>query len=120
MKTIAIIANRKCRKAVRLKDKLARILPDTYQVYDKLTDRQGHATSLALEAVNENADFIIAAGGDGTLNEVINGIMQASTLNKGKKLFLAFFRQGTGNDFARTAVVPKSIGELAKSIIKEI
>lgn len=117
MKTIAIIANRKHKRAVQLKKKLAQILPDTYRIYDKLTDRQGHATALTLEAVSENADFIIAAGGDGTMNEVINGIMQASKEQR-EKVIVGLFPQGTGNDFARTAEVPKSIEELAKLILK--
>ncbi len=118
MKTIAIIANRKHKKAVQLKNRLAQILPENFQVYDKLADRQGHATELALEAVNENADYIIAAGGDGTLNEVVNGIMQASP-EKREKLVLGLFPQGTGNDFARTAGIPKSLDELALSITNE-
>jgi len=118
MKNIAIIANRKHKRAVRLKDYLARILPDNYNVYDKLTDRQGHATQLAFEAVNENADMIIAAGGDGTMNEVINGIMQANEVQR-EKVIIGLFPQGTGNDFARTAEVPKSMKELSKLILDE-
>jgi len=116
VKTIAIIANRKHRKAVQLKKKLTFLLSDNYKVYDKLTDRQGHATELALEAVNENADYIIAAGGDGTLNEVINGIMLAPP-EKISQIIVGLFPQGTGNDFARTAQIPGSVDELANSII---
>jgi diacylglycerol kinase (ATP) len=118
LKTIAIIANRKHKKAVHLKDKLIKLLPNTYKIYDKLTDRCGHARDLAFEAINENADIVIAAGGDGTLNEVINGIMLASPEQRAKVL-LGLFPQGTGNDFARTAKVPKSADELAQSIINE-
>jgi diacylglycerol kinase (ATP) len=118
LKTIAIIANRKCKKAIRLKKKLIALLPDNYKVYDKLTDRIGHATELALEAVNENADFIISAGGDGTLNEVINGLMQADPELR-EKVILGLFPQGTGNDFARTAEIPDTVDKLAESILNE-
>jgi diacylglycerol kinase (ATP) len=118
LKTIAIIANRKRKKAIRLKKKLIALLPDTYKVYDKLTDRIGHATELALEAVNENADFIISAGGDGTLNEVINGLMQADPELR-EKVILGLFPQGTGNDFARTAEIPDTVDKLAESILNE-
>ena len=118
MKTIAIIANQKHKKAVNLKNKLTALLPDSYKIYDKLTERQGHATELALEAVSENADFIIAAGGDGTLNEVINGIMKANPVQR-EKVLVGLFPQGTGNDFARTAKVPSSEKELAKAILNE-
>lgn len=112
MKTIVIIANRKHKNAVRLKLRLQAILQGDYHIYDKLTEKQGHATELALEAVNENADYIIAAGGDGTLNEVVNGIMQASP-EKRERIVLALYPQGTGNDFARTSGSPKSPEELA-------
>ncbi len=118
MKTVAIIANRKHKKAVELKLKLSKILPDTFRIYDKLTDRQGHATSLTLEAINENVDFIIAAGGDGTMNEVINGLMQ-STEEQRNKVIVGLFPLGTGNDFARTANFNKSVDRLADLIVSE-
>jgi diacylglycerol kinase (ATP) len=118
LRTIAIIANRKRKKAIRLKKKLIALLPDNYKVYDKLTNRIGHATELALEAVNENADFIISAGGDGTLNEVVNGLMQANPELR-EKVILGLFPQGTGNDFARTAEVPDTVNKLAESILNE-
>jgi len=116
MKTVAIIANRKHKKAIELKLKLSKILPETFRIYDKLTDRQGHATSLTLEAVNENVDFIIAAGGDGTMNEVINGLMQA-TEEQRNKVVVGLFPLGTGNDFARTANFNKSVDRLASLIV---
>ena len=37
------------------------------------TERRGHATELARAALREGADLIVSMGGDGTLNEVING-----------------------------------------------
>jgi YegS/Rv2252/BmrU family lipid kinase len=116
LKTIAIIANKKHKKAVKLKDKLISLLPQTYHVYNKITERQGHATELAFEAVNENADFIIAAGGDGTINEVVNGVMKAGPEQR-EKVIVGLFPHGTGNDFARTAQIPDSAEKLAKSII---
>ncbi len=116
MKTVAIIANRKHKKAVELKVKLSKILPVTFHIYDKLTDKQGHATQLTIEAINENADFIIAAGGDGTMNEVVNGLMQA-TEEQRNKVIIGLFPLGTGNDFARTANFDKSVDRLAQLII---
>jgi diacylglycerol kinase (ATP) len=115
LKTITIIANRKHKKAVRLKKNLSKFLPETYKVFEKITDKPGHAIQLALEAANENVDYIIAAGGDGTMNEVINGIMMAAPESR-DKIILGLFPQGTGNDFARSAQIPSSISELAKLI----
>jgi YegS/Rv2252/BmrU family lipid kinase len=60
-----------------------------------------HATSLAEEALDKGYDRIVAVGGDGTLNEVLNGFF-----DKGKALYpeaaLAYIPNGTGADFART------------------
>ncbi|MGD0997185.1 MAG: diacylglycerol kinase family protein [Thermoleophilia bacterium] len=43
----------------------------------ELTARRGHATDLARRAAGEGRETIVAVGGDGTLNEVVNGVMQA-------------------------------------------
>jgi len=115
MKTITIIANRKYKKAVQLKKKLSKLLLIDFLIDDKLTDYHGHSTQLTLDAMNENADIIIAAGGDGTLNEVVNGIMQATDEQR-NKVVLALFPLGTGNDFARTANIKNSVEELANLI----
>jgi diacylglycerol kinase (ATP) len=115
MKTIAIIANSKYKRAVQLKKHLRKLLSSDFQILDKLTEFHGHATELTLNAVNEEADIIIAAGGDGTMNEVVNGIMQA-TEDQRNKVLLALFPLGTGNDFARTANFTNSIKDLVKLI----
>jgi len=118
MKTVAIIANRQHKKAIQLKLKLAKILPSQYQVFDKITDKQGHAVQLTLEAISENVDFIIAAGGDGTMNEVVNGLMQASDEQR-NRIILGLYPLGTGNDFARTANLPNTVIGLANLIKAE-
>ena len=118
MKKIAIIANGKHKKALKLKSDLSKLLPEAYSIIDKHTDNPGHATELTLDAINEGADYLIAAGGDGTMNEVINGIMQ-STDEQRLKVIVGLFPLGTGNDFARTAQLTKSVKELANLIISE-
>ncbi len=58
------------------------------------TAQSGHATELARRAVKEGVQLVVAAGGDGTLGEVLNGI-----IGSGAKL--GVLPLGTGNDFAR-------------------
>lgn len=58
------------------------------------TTRAGEATELARRAVKEGAQLVVAAGGDGTLGEVLNGLM-------GSGAKLGILPMGTGNDFAR-------------------
>ncbi|MFN8258348.1 MAG: diacylglycerol kinase family protein [Bacteroidales bacterium] len=116
MKKIAIIANSKYKKAVGLKERLKNHLPPEYNIFEKLTERQGHSTALTIEAVNEGAEIIIAAGGDGTLNEVVNGIMLSPEPLRNKVL-LGLYPLGTGNDFARTALFKADLETLSKLVV---
>ena len=61
------------------------------------TERAGHAKHLAAEAARKNEKLIIACGGDGTISEVANGIM-----NSGKSAELGILPSGTGGDFIKT------------------
>jgi len=56
-----------------------------------------HATELARQAAEEGCDLVVAMGGDGTVHEVINGLMQAPPE---KRPLLAVVPIGSGNDFA--------------------
>ena len=57
----------------------------------------GHAIELAKQAGEEGYDMVIAMGGDGTVHEVVNGIMQA---HEEKRPVLGVVPVGSGNDFA--------------------
>ena len=70
------------------------------------TEKTGDASRLAQEAVAEGCDLVIAAGGDGTLNEVINGVAP-----KAERVQVGLIPLGTGNDFARMLDLPESIDE---------
>lgn len=73
------------------------------------TEAAGDAERLAREAVRGGADLVVAAGGDGTLNEVVNGLSEDFD-----KARLALLPLGTGNDFARSIGVPDDLeGALA-------
>lgn len=75
------------------------------------TERPGHAAELARSAASQNFDAVIAAGGDGTLNEVVNGLA-------GSKIPLGILPWGTGNVFAEEMRLPKSIRKLCLTIRK--
>jgi len=79
--------------------------------YDiKLTERVGHATQLAREAGTQGYAVAVAGGGDGTVNEVINGLIQAST--EGKPVCeLGVLPVGRGNDFSYGADIPSSLAD---------
>ena len=95
-----VILNPTAGKARDLDDLVARLarLPDAEI---RLTNKPGSAARFAKTALRNGRDLIIAAGGDGTLNEVINGIGE----NLGQAS-VGLIPLGTGNDFARTIGVP--------------
>jgi diacylglycerol kinase (ATP) len=63
------------------------------------SERPGHLIELARSAVDGGATLVVAVGGDGTLNEVVNGIA-------GRDVDLATIPLGTGMDFGRTYGIP--------------
>lgn len=65
----------------------------------------GHGIELAKQAGEQGYDMVIAMGGDGTVHEVINGIMQ---IPEEKRPTLGVVPVGSGNDFAHAIGVPKS------------
>ena len=63
-----------------------------------------HATELACQAGEQGYDMVIALGGDGTVHEVINGLMQIPEV---KRPVLGIVPIGSGNDFAQSIRVPQ-------------
>lgn len=68
------------------------------------TEQSGDATRFAQEALAAGFEVIIAAGGDGTLNEVLNGV--APHVDRAQ---VGLIPLGTGNDFAKMLNLPDSI-----------
>jgi YegS/Rv2252/BmrU family lipid kinase len=62
-----------------------------------LTATPGHAIDLARQAAREGRKLVVAVGGDGTLHEVANGVLEA-----GADTAVGYIGQGTGGDFRRT------------------
>lgn len=75
-----------------------------------LTERVGHARELALAAALEGANLVIAVGGDGTVNEVVNGLVESGKTD----VTLGIWAKGTGNDFVRSLGLSGDVTELAE------
>ena len=65
-----------------------------------LSERPGHLTDLARQAASGGAKLFVAVGGDGTVNEVVNGLAEIEGAE------LAVVHRGTGGDFVRTFQIP--------------
>jgi YegS/Rv2252/BmrU family lipid kinase len=65
------------------------------------TERRRHATELAREAALAGRETVVAVGGDGSIHEVVSGLMQARERDA-KSTRLGIIGQGTGGDFCKT------------------
>ena len=77
------------------------------------TSYSGEATKLAKIAADNNADLIVSVGGDGTVNEIINGIMQSQNNPS-----LGIIPLGWANDFVKSIPIPSNIIEACKILTK--
>ncbi|MBN1132828.1 MAG: diacylglycerol kinase family lipid kinase [Bacteroidales bacterium] len=71
----------------------------------EFTDRRLHAMVIARRKIEEGFNKIIVVGGDGTMNEVINGLFAQKRL-KTTEVMLGMIAVGTGNDWARMFNIP--------------
>ena len=76
-----------------------------------MTEAPGHARTLAAEAAMQGTKFIIACGGDGTISEVANGIMDSNSAAE-----LGVLPAGTGSDFRRSIGVPANVAAAARAL----
>ena len=72
------------------------------------TEYPGHGIELTVQAVKEGDQVIVAAGGDGTVNEVINGLMQCKLAGLALPAF-GVLCVGRGNDFAGSMGIPTNV-----------
>lgn len=84
----------------KLLAQLERLGPATVRV----TRASGDAKKFARHAARKRCDYIVAAGGDGTVNEVVNGVAP-----RAKNITLGILPLGTGNDFARAIGLPAAV-----------
>src|SRR5215469_8078783 len=78
------------------------------------TTGPGHAVEIAQQAVRDRRDLVIACGGDGTLNEVVNGL---ATYSNGYRVPLALLPGGTANILAKELDLPWDIPRAARRLV---
>ena len=86
------------------------------------TERPGHATDLTRAALKDGADVVLSMGGDGTLNEVVNGFFtDGSPANAGGQPIrpgaaVGVLPAGTGGDFPKTTGTPRILEDAARGL----
>lgn len=85
-----------------------------YEIQVHITQKCADATEIAAQYGNE-ADLIVCSGGDGTLNEVANGLMRIENPPA-----IGYIPAGSTNDYASSLRIPKSMMEAAENVLSGI
>ena len=104
-----IAGNHKCRRFIP--EATAKLLERGISHHLKVSQYQGHIKQLALQAKERGCNRIIVCGGDGTINEAINALVD-SDVN------LGVLPLGTGNDFARTLGIKEDL-DFACNVLRD-
>ena len=115
MKKLYFILNLQSGKAT-ISSKLAVVIDmftkAGYEVTARPTQERMDACAAAKYACGQGFDLIVCSGGDGTLNEVIQGVMRSEN-----KLPIGYIPAGSTNDFARGVGIPRNIIDAVQLII---
>jgi len=96
----------------RIPDLLEQYIPsDKFDKQFFFTEYRGHAFEIANQAVKENVNYVIAVGGDGTVNEVARALVESSSV-------LGIVPMGSGNGLARDLAIPMD-SRKALEVIRE-
>jgi diacylglycerol kinase family enzyme len=114
MRALLVVNPKATTTSARSRDVLVRALRSEVDLSVEYTRRRGHGTTLAREAAQSGVDVVVTLGGDGTVNEVVNGLMTAGETLAGSTLApcfrlpaLAVVPGGSTNVFARALGLPK-------------
>jgi diacylglycerol kinase family enzyme len=102
----------------RVRDVLVRALGSELKLEVIATERRGHAVELARRARADGVDVVVTLGGDGTVNEAVNGLLAPGPAPRGPALLPV--PGGSANVFARTLGLPRdpveATGELLAAL----
>ncbi len=101
---------RKSKKALRIVEEIFQAKGVEYQIYE--TKAVGDGKVIAQKLSEEGATDFIVVGGDGTINEVLNGLKEP------EKCRLGIIPAGTGNDFADAARIPMDTEKAVLNILE--
>lgn len=94
----------------RLKNLVVYALQGRYEVEAEMTEAQNHATEIGREAVDGGYDIVVAFGGDGTLNEVVNGLA-------GTGIPVSVLPGGSTNVVARSLGIPNDVVDATEHLL---
>ncbi|MCP2333744.1 Diacylglycerol kinase family enzyme [Actinoalloteichus cyanogriseus DSM 43889] len=101
-----------------VRDVLAHALASTVRLEVAETDYRGHAADAAARAMDDGVDLVVALGGDGTVNEVVNGLLRRGVRDDVPALGVV--PGGMGNVFARALGMPRDPVEATHQLLTAI
>ncbi|MFI7520772.1 diacylglycerol/lipid kinase family protein [Micromonospora globbae] len=127
MRAVLVVNPKATTTSERARDVLVRALRSEVDLTVRYTRRRGHATALARTAAEEGVDVVVTLGGDGTVNEVVNGLLTAQlpagpdALPPAERLpALATVPGGSTNVFARALGLPREWPEGTSMILEAL
>src|SRR5262245_14095847 len=118
MRAVLVVNPKATTTSERGQDLLIRALRSEVDLTVEYTRRRGHAAELARRACEERVDVVVTLGGDGTVNEVVNGLLHEGV---GEKVpALAVVPGGSTNVFARAPGLPKEWTEGVAVILEAL
>jgi diacylglycerol kinase family enzyme len=115
MRALLVVNPKATTTTERGRDVLTRALASDLDLEVAETRNRGHAAALACRAAREGADLVVALGGDGTVNEVVNGLLTDGP--KPDLPALAVVPGGSTNVLARTLGIPNNPVEAIGAIL---
>jgi diacylglycerol kinase family enzyme len=119
MRALLVVNPKATTTSERSRDVLVRALRSEVDITVAYTRRRGHASTLARDAAAEGVDVVVTLGGDGTVNEAVNGLMAAAG-KAGDRPALAVVPGGSTNVFARSVGMPKDWTEGTGVILESL
>lgn len=118
MRALLVVNPQATTTTERSRDVLARALRSEIELDVRFTQSRGHGAALARQAVDEGMDVVVTLGGDGTINEVVNGLLADGP---GPKVpALAVVPGGSTNVFARALGLPSGWAEGTSVILEAL
>jgi diacylglycerol kinase family enzyme len=119
MRALLVVNPKATTTSERSRDVLVRALRSEVDLTVAYTRRRGHAMELAREAATDDVDLVVTLGGDGTVNEAVNGLMAAGD-KADDRPGLAVVPGGSTNVFARAVGMPRDWADGASVILEAL
>lgn len=115
-RSMRLVVNGESALTEALRDAIHTMRAAGHVIESEICRQPGHAVQLAGKAAEDGVDVVVGVGGDGTLNEIINGVYAVS---KGFDCGIGMVPQGTANDFATYFGIPQDDPVAALRLVAE-